>query len=359
MRLTIVLPDLELGGTQRVALTLAAAWDQLGWAVSLVSICPATPVFALPEGVEWHPLPLIPPGRPICGNLARFRQLRRMLDRLAPDVVISMLPTANVLSLMAGIGRPWQTVVSERAHPTHAPISRPWAVLRRLLYPLARAVVVQTNAAKRALGRINRCVVVIPNPVAAMPVGSEPGKGLPRPYILAVGRLSEEKRFGDLIDAFALIATGLPAHHLVIAGSGEAKADLEDQIGKLGLAERVHLVGFVSDVGSLYSGADVFVLSSRYEGFPNALCEAMAAGIPVISTDCESGPGDIVRSGIDGILVPVSHIPAMANAIAAVVADGARRRAMGIRALEIVDRFGPKTILAKWSEVLEPTDIEG
>lgn len=359
MRVTFVLPDLGLGGTQRVTLTLAAEWRRLGWAVSIVTICPGPPVFALPEGVDWHPLPDIPPGRPVRGNLARFRQLRRILDSLSPEVVVSMLPTANVLALMAGIGRPWRTVVAERAHPTLAPISRPWAVLRRLLYPLAHAVVMQTNAAKRALGRGNRHVVVIPNPVAPARAVAKPRDDLPRPYILAVGRLTEQKRFDNLIDAFALMAERVPAYHLVIAGSGEAKAELEAQVQRLGLAGRVHLVGFVPDVATLYSAADLFVLSSRYEGFPNALCEAMAAGVPVISTDCESGPSDIVRPGVDGVLVPVGDIAAMADAIAAMAADDDKRRAMGLRGREIADRFGLKTILAKWSRVLEPTNIEG
>ncbi|MGE5515474.1 MAG: glycosyltransferase [Bacteroidota bacterium] len=359
MRLTIVLPDVGLGGAQRIALTLAAEWKRLGWTVSIVTICPDSPVFALPDGVDWHPLPEIPPGRPVRGNLARFRQLRRMLDSLSPEVVVSLLPTANVLALMAGLGRPWRTVVAERAHPTHAPISRPWAVLRRLFYPLAHAVVTQTNTAKRALGRVNRRMVVIPNPVAAMPAAAGAVSDLPRPYILAVGRLSEEKRYDNLIDAFGVAASRIPAYHLIIAGPGEAQAELEAQARRLGLAERVHLVGFVSDVGTLYGGAELFVMSSRYEGFPNALCEAMAAGVPVISTDCESGPADIVRPGVDGVLVPVGDITAMADAIAAMAADDDKRRAMGLRGREIADRFGLKTILAKWSRVLEPTNIEG
>lgn len=352
MHLVLVVPDLGLGGTQRVALALAGHWAALGRRVDVITICAEQPVYPLPDGVELWPLQVFPaPG--IKSTLKRIRALRHRLTSLRPDVVLSMLTTTNVLAVLAGLGKPWRTVVSERSDPLHTPVSQPVAILRRLTYPLADAVVMQTATAARALGYLNRAVEIIPNPVTPMPPAAP--ADFPQPCVLGVGRLVAQKNFALLLDAFARVATRFPHWFLVIAGSGPNQVALHAQARQLGLEQRIHFPGLVGDMGGAYAAAALFVLSSRFEGFPNALCEAMAAGVPAIATDCPSGPSEIIRPGIDGLLVPVEDPDAMADAMARLMEDDGLRRRMGERASEIGSRFAAKIIFAKWRKVLEPS----
>jgi glycosyltransferase involved in cell wall biosynthesis len=169
---------------------------------------------------------------------------------------------------------------------------------------------------------------------------------------VGVGRLGVEKGFDLLIRAFAGIAGEHPRWRLTILGEGEERGALVAEIERSGLAGRVDLPGREADAAGVLRRSDLFVLSSRYEGFPNALCEAMACGLPVIAFDCHSGPAEIIRDGVDGVLVPAGNIDALSTAMARLIVDPEGRRRMGARATEVSDRFSVERIGSLWERIL-------
>jgi glycosyltransferase involved in cell wall biosynthesis len=171
--------------------------------------------------------------------------------------------------------------------------------------------------------------------------------------ILAAGRLVPLKGFDLLIRAFHLARTRLEGWNVVLLGQGEARADLESLVAELGLEGRVVIRDAVRDPGEVMRRAAVFVLSSRVEGFPNVLCEAMAHGMAVIAADCETGPRDIITPGEDGLLIPADNVEALAKALVELAENPDRRASLGRRATSIIDRYSLEAIHREWAALLD------
>jgi glycosyltransferase involved in cell wall biosynthesis len=245
-------------------------------------------------------------------------------------------------------------VVAERVDPARHRIGRLWSRLRSLTYRWAKCVVVQTSRSVGSFPRhIQRKSIVVPNPVLPAPRPTSTAKHVAGRYtIAAMGRLAPQKGFDILIDAFARVAKDRPDWRLVIFGEGPERGRLASQCARLGLGDRVSMPGVTGEPTEAFSKANLFVLSSRYEGFPNALCEAMAAGLAVIATDCDSGPAEIVRPDEDGLLVPVDDPAALAHAMAALMDDGDRRARLGARARLLPERFSVSQIMHEWDSII-------
>jgi glycosyltransferase involved in cell wall biosynthesis len=289
------------------------------------------------------------------GKLGHVPALRAALDAARPDVVVSFLDRVNVFTLLAARGRPFPVVVSERTEPAAYPLGWMWERLRARTYPRAAALVAQTAAALRyfrpAPGRIDR---VIPNPVAAAPHRAPRAcTGPARSLVLGMGRLGREKGFDRLLAAFARVAPRFAEWDLEIWGEGPERPALERQCAQLGLGPRARLPGLTAQPSELMGSADLFVLSSHFEGFPNVLCEAMASGLPVVSYDCPSGPREIVRHDVDGLLVsPEGGVDALSAALARLMGDPEARRRLAARAPEVADRFSLERIMGLWDSLL-------
>lgn len=358
MNIALVTSLLSGGGAARVLALMAGHWSAAGYQVTLFSFEPegSQPFYALREGVGVRYLNVNQPSQGLFSALAhnwrRCRALRREIRAVRPDAVISFVDATNVQVLLALMGSGIPVVVSERIHPAHEDIGRIWSALRRLAYPLARCVAVQTrDAAAFFSGWGLRDLRVIPNPVQPLPVrGTAPQPS--RPFLLAAGRLCVQKAFGLLLDAFAAVAGKHPEWSLCIAGEGPARGELEGQILALGLEGRVLLPGQVEDMGGLMEQAGCFVLSSAYEGFPNVLCEAMSAGLACVSTDCPSGPADLIVSGENGLLVPNSDVPALARGLDELLSDATLRQRLGRAARAVQERYGLEQVMAAWEQAL-------
>ncbi len=361
MHVLFLLYSLEAGGAQRVTITLANHWLRGGHRVSLVTWAPAElDFYAFDPGIERISLQVTASGGGGWGlqaNLQRWQALRGLLRRCRPDVAIALMPSANVLLALARFGLSGTVVVgSERLHPPAEPLGRLWSFLRWLAYGALDAVVAQTQTSARWL-RQHTCarqVVVIANPLAPE-WPAEPPLLLPQlllhpgdHLLLAAGRLCHQKGFDVLLQAFARVAPEHPSWHLVILGEGPERAALERQVQALGLVAQVLLPGRAGNISQWYDRAELFVLSSRYEGFPNVLAEAMAAGVPVVSSDCPTGPSDLVRDGIDGCLVPPEDPAALAQALAVVMADGPLRRRWAAQARQLKVRLDAALIAQTW-----------
>ncbi|MBB3346794.1 glycosyltransferase [Sphingomonas sp. BK069] len=346
-----MLAGLGAGGAERVVSLIAAALVRGGNEVTVVSFDrPADPVFhAFPAGVPLVRLGLPPGSAP--GPLLVVRRaaaLRGTLGELRPDVVVSFLTKINVVALLASLGRRHRLIVSERNNPRAQPANRGWGMMLRALLPRADAIVMQTRASLSLLdARARRRARVIANPMAVPLRERRPGQ-----TIVGVGRLDRQKGFDLLIDAFARLA---PAHSdwkLVIWGEGPERAALEAHVASLGLGQRATLPGNSAAPGGWLDQAEVFALSSRYEGMPNVLGEAMAAGVPAAAFACAFGPDEMIAHGETGLLAPAGDVAALAAALETLVADAALRERIGAAAKAASARYAPAAITAEWRALI-------
>jgi glycosyltransferase involved in cell wall biosynthesis len=359
MQLTLVIAGLGSGGAERVLCRLADCWVQRGHEVTLLTLSSEQPFFQLDSRVRHLALGIDSLScsrfEALRANARKLRVLRRAIADSNPDVVVSFLDKTNVLTIFATLGMRLPVIVSERVDPFHNDTLRPiWRLLRRISYPLAAKVVVQTQAVlarmKPMLGKI---VTTIPNPVVDPGARhrSHDASSVERQWVIGMGRLTEQKGFDLLLEAFAQIADKHVDWSLRILGDGPAFASLEQQIRNLGLEGRALLLGRISDPFPLLAESSLFVMSSRFEGFPNALCEAMACGLPVISFDCPSGPSEIIRNGVDGILLPKEDISALAETMDSLMSDRDKRKSLAAHSPEIIQRFGLERVLDEWEQL--------
>jgi GalNAc-alpha-(1->4)-GalNAc-alpha-(1->3)-diNAcBac-PP-undecaprenol alpha-1,4-N-acetyl-D-galactosaminyltransferase len=364
-RLTLVVPSLALGGAERVVARMANHWAARGDTVTVITLsATTTDTYPLDPSVTRVALDLMRDSRGPIGalfnNWIRLRRLRDAIHRSQPDTVISFTDRMNVVTLLACRPLGVDTVVSERIDPSQQPLGRMWSWLRRRVYPRARALVVQTETVRRQMEPLmySRPIYVIPNAVDAPGSAREPRQPTDRCLQLAAtGRLAPQKGFDLLIEAFAQAAEDKPNWLLSILGEGPERRRLEHQIHERGLDGRVRLCGWVSDPTAVLRSCDAFVLSSRFEGFPNALLEAMALGLPSIAVDCPSGPAEIIRHEVDGLLVPKGDVPALTAAIHRLLSDDQLRVRLGAEAVRVVDRFSNERYFAHWDIVLRMEPI--
>jgi len=203
----------------------------------------------------------------------------------------------------------------------------------------------------RARGRVIPNPVLPPEWVEFAPRKVAPGK--PSRTLIGIGSLRPVKGFDRLIDAFSRIASKHPEWNLVIYGEGPCRQKLERQVSRLGLTQRVQLPGVTRDSHERLRDADLFVLCSRNEGFPNALAEAMACGLPVISFDCNSGPRELIRDGIDGVLVADDDIGGLASQVDRLMGDPTERERLAGAAPEVLKRFSSESVLALWENAVK------
>ena len=336
-RVALFVPSLIGGGAERMMVNLADGFASRGLSVDLVLVKASGPYLAeVPSSVR---VVALGSSRVSTSLPALVRYLRR--ER--PAALLSTLNHANVTAVLAGVlaGVKTRIVVrqantlSQSSGAAKKLVSRAMPLLVRRLYTWADEIVAVSEGVAQDLTRIASLpaarIRVIPNPVV-MPnldaLAREPvdhgwfASGAP-PIVLGVGRLTKQKDFATLCRAIAMVRQRRPVR-LVILGEGEDRAALDGLVTELGIADSVALPGFVTNPFAYMSKASVFVLSSAWEGLPGALIQAMACGTPVIATDCESGPREILQGGLFGRIVPVGNPQAMADAIDAVLAEARR-----------------------------------
>ncbi len=363
MKLLFYIHSLDGGGAERVTASLANHWAQAGWDVMIVTVAAsASPAYALHPAVRCIGLGLAgASGHRLAGllqNLRRIGRLRQLLRQARPDVAVAMMTEANIGLAWAALGlRGLRTVGSERIHPPQHPLAAVWEALRRHSYGRLSSVVALTRESADWIRQHTtaRRVDVIPNaanwPLPMLPPTLPPETVCPvgRRLVLAVGRLEAQKGFDLLLAAYAALADRQPDWDLVILGEGPARARLQDLVRAAGLAGRVHLPGRAGNMPQWYRRADLYVLSSRFEGFPNTLVEAMMYGVPAVSFDCDTGPRDIIRDDINGLLVPPGDAQRLRAAMERIMADAGLRARLAGAATDVRVRYAMEKIGQRWA----------
>jgi glycosyltransferase involved in cell wall biosynthesis len=277
------------------------------------------------------------------------------------------MTVASVLAIIATRGLRCKVVATEHTHPPLLPLTRLWSSLRRWTFRAADRVVALTDNSKLWLEENCDCtdVRVIPPPFTLPIPRLEPiinpdtVVSRDRKVLLAVGRLSDAKGFDFLIDAFAKIADSVPQWDLVIVGEGEMRPTLEKQMKEKALGKRIQLPGRAGNVSDWYQRADLYVLSSRYEGFSMTLVEAMASGLAAVSYECDSGPGDIIRHGENGMLVKkVGDVDMLATQLKSVMLDDAARQRLASRATEVRETLALDKAISLWREAFVSAGVD-
>ncbi|MEY3787585.1 MAG: hypothetical protein RLZ75_1792 [Pseudomonadota bacterium] len=360
----IFIYSMSSGGAERVTANLANYWARKGWDITVVTLASRDlDFYPLHPTIKRVTLALAGDSKnALVGlkqNLYRVLALRQILRQIQPDIALGMMTGANVLLALAALGLSnLCTVGSERTHPPQVPLGYLWERLRCYTYRLLNAVTVLTSESEDWIksNTYAQKVSMIPNAVFYPLLAQEPRvnpNNTERKRLLAVGRLSEEKRFSDLIETFSNLAAKHPHWDLVILGEGALRSELEQQIRALALEKRIFLMGRVGNVGEWYESADLYVMSSRFEGFPNTLIEAMSYGLAAISFDCDTGPRDIIRHEIDGLLVPAGNIVALTAALDRLMSDEELRLRLAKRAIEVRERFSIEKITQLWEQLFD------
>ena len=364
MKIAFMVSSMNAGGAERVAATLSNAWVAQGHDVMLVSTYPVRgkSFYTLDKAVRlvWLADLMGKRARSVFGPVWKLLEMRRLLRTEQPDVVVSFLTNVNVMTLLATRGLGLPLVVCERTNPLYSQSAgKVLSVLRRWLYPHASAVSVQTRAAAVDFGSFLKNVPafeVLPNPLppdlATMPTATLQPDEQGRFRLVAMGRLQPDKQFDRLVAMFARVQADFPEWDLCIYGDGPARVDLEAQIRDLGLAGRVQLPGRTPLAWNALQKGSLFAMTSRVEGFPNALLEAMALGLPAVVYDCPSGPYEMTDGGHHAMLVPLNDEDGFVADLRKLMADPEKRQHMGRDAAKAMrTRYGLSVVLAQWHSV--------
>ncbi|WEX75609.1 glycosyltransferase family 4 protein [Sinorhizobium numidicum] len=356
MRIAFVFSGLGAGGAEKIVNLLAHHRMAQGDTVHVLAVNADSPesYFPYDSAIKVEALGGSTPRIPRVAQAAqRLLKLRRRLRKLEPDLVISFLTKVNVLVGLATRGLNSPIIMSERNNFRSQETHPLWRLAQPVAVRGAASLVMQTSDAYQSLPeRLRAKAQIIPNPVA-LPRDCVriPGDGT---RVVAVGRLEKQKGFDLLLEAFRHVAQSVPAAKLTIFGDGPQRGALERQARELGIDDNVEMPGITTSPVDWIGAGDIFVLSSRFEGFPNVLLEAMTAGLASIAFDCPWGPSEILSSPDTGLLVPAGNVEQLGEAIRSLLTDPVLRNKLATSgAIAASKRYATSSILEQWDDVID------
>lgn len=325
MKIGFLIKALSSGGAERATVSLANYFSTHSDEVEIITFNGTDSFYPLEKDVrvrsaQFDKIEQATSIKRLLGSIKRVFAIRNLVKAQGFDVLIGMSFAMTWYTVLATIFTHTKSVGTERSNPYKYKASKLYTFLRKFFHLLTDGYVLQTRRAAEFFGNVKtERDIIIPNAIFNEAVYSLSPPNERKKIICSAGRLIESKRFDLLIDAFAKIAKQVPGYMLMIFGEGEERAKLEEQIKNLDLEKRVVLFGATPEAVKLINHASVFVLSSDYEGMPNALLEALAMGVPCISTDCETGPAELIENGVNGILTEPGNCDELAEAMLKVI----------------------------------------
>lgn len=363
MNIICYVNKLANGGAERVMSVLANGLIRRGHKVTMVNDYSLPNEYPLDKEIEQVILDGEFRGESAKGRITRtirrISKLHRLCKQKNADIIVSFIEDANSRALLATRGLTTKNLISVRIDPKRLLDSRVSRAQIELLYPLAEGCVLQTNEAQQTMpARISKKSRVIFNPASEVFYKVSGTPGLEK-RVVSCGRLVKQKRFDLLIDAFDKVCDEFPDYKLEIYGVGVLQNALQAQIDKLARQDRIRLMGRSEDVPNAIKAASLFVLSSDYEGLPNALMEAMVLGLPVISTNCGGGGARaLIDDGVDGLIVPCGDVEALADAIRKSLSDPDAAKQRGDKAAEKAKGFSAEVVVSQWETYIRDI-VEG
>ena len=352
MKIAFIISSLGSGGAERVLSLMANFWAQKNYSIIVITLDNSAPFYFLEDGIKIEPLSLLKNSvsvfSAIANNIARINIIKKKLIETDPDIVISFMTETNIIATIGCrmIHKP--IIVAERISYDFLK-SWVWVNLRKLVYRFSNALIVQTRYDKEKYHRLSN-TFVINNPLSLKDVILN-NNNKEEKYVLAVGRLNRQKGFDRLIKAFSYFDH--KDWKLAIIGEGSERSNLEKLISDLNLEDHISMPGRTQAIEKWYQKSSIFVLSSRTEGFPNVLCEAMAYGCACVSFDCIAGPNEIITDKVDGYLIKNGDINALSAKMDFLINNAEERRRIGKEAMKISDRLNIDSIMSKWDKIIE------
>ena len=353
MKMLLCIPQLKKGGAERVICNLANYFVKSN-SVILYSMKEYSPAYKIDQNVKLY-IHKTTTTNVIKENLARIKEVKNIIKNEKIDIILSFLPQAAFLSLISrGIRKKTKVIISVRNDPKVEYKKVIFKILMRLLYPKADAFVFQTQDARDYFPKsIQQKSTIIPNSLNKDFMVQRPSHNREK-VIVSVGRLFEQKNHLLLIKAFEEFDKKVSGYKLLILGEGPLYPKLSDCINNKKINDKVILMGQVDDIKEKIYNATIFVLSSNYEGMPNALMEAMALGIPCVSTDCPcGGPKQLINNGENGYLVPVNDYKGLSEKMIELASNKETRIKFSNNAIKTMEKYNPEIINKKWIDYIK------
>lgn len=358
----LFIPTVGAGGAERVVSLMANYWVKKGYDIVVLSLDNPNnePFFRLHKNVNYEPLGLLREKRGYLGKVKRtISQIittRKRVHQIQPDVIIAQLDIAIFLAMTSTIYSKIKAIVYEGNNPYLNITNKYLQKVNNFLYRFTDHLVLQTQQiAKTFPSYLQDKISVIYNPVTTPPYQlnhEDCLRNLQRKKITCVGRLEHQKGYDVLIRAFHLFSQHHPDWSLEIWGEGRERSKLEQLCEEKGISDRVLLPGNIKNPYDQLLKSSVFVLSSRFEGLPNVLLEAMSVGMPVIATRCKFGPEEIIQHRQNGLLVPTEDAEAIADALVVLADDPKLCKQLGQNARKINNKLHVDKIMEQWEDVI-------
>lgn len=351
MKIFFTIGSLSGGGAERVVSVLANNFSRKGHEVTIVTLSKNVYTYPLDMGIRRiH----ISPSIKIKGFSGgqKILKLKKYISLVNPDIVISFTTGINIYVLLTKLLLPFRVIVSERNDPKRDPKNIIYRIARNVLYNLSDGVVFQTPDAQHYFSsRIQSKGVIINNPIK--PDLPEPFTGERKKCIVATGRLENQKNYTLLFEAFAVFRQKYPEYTLDIYGEGSLLKQLKQLTVDLKIDKQTTFKGVVANWHQEARDANMYILSSDYEGMPNALMEALAIGLPCIATNCPcGGPRLLIENGVNGLLIPVNDKDALIKCMLNLEEFPDEGESMGNIAAIDMKKFSVNNITVEWETLI-------
>ena len=356
-KISFIIGWLYAGGAERVVSTLS---NQLidKYEVHIVVLTKSTPFYSLNKNIklfycreQFQPSNNI--SQSLKANYFLYKTISNYLKKEKINLVIGFTTSVNVLAILASIKNNIPCIISERNYPKKSNTNLQWRILRKLLYKKAKFLVVQTSEIKAQFEPIitSNKIIILNNPISPELTKARDFNFKKENIILNVGSLINQKAQDVLIKAFANIDN--ENWELIIIGEGEKRKEYEALIKVLKLNDKVKLLGRTKDVAHFYNKSKIFAFTSVFEGFPNALIEAMHFGLACVSTDCPTGPSKLITHDYNGYLFPVGDQNQLEVYLSELINNENLREQFSSNAIKSVESYKAESVTLDWTYLFE------